>query len=156
MEKEGRKDKKFRSLEVRGELIALKKKSHWKSNFCNFHILNGQKLCFKERSCWRNIQFLLMIYLLRHKYLQHSSWLHSTLCTNIYENGRYSLQFCRKTLSEIGIRYSNPLIVPSKGCVKGSFFLFFQHTIEPRKRKANPLKSSNYFLYISLIEGLKI
>ena len=48
-----------------------------KSNFCNFRNLIGQKLCFKERSCWGNIQILLLIYLLRHDYLQHSSWLHS-------------------------------------------------------------------------------
>ena len=107
-----------------------------KSSFCNFRNLVGQKLWFKDRSCWGNIQFLHLIYLLRHKYLEHSSWLHSTLCTYVYENGRYSLQFCRKTLSEIGIGHSKPLIVPSKGCVKGSFFLFFQHTIEARKRKA--------------------
>ena len=99
------------------------------------------------------IQFFLLIYLLRHKYLQHSSWLHSTLLdAHLYmrtDATAYN-RFCRKTLSEIGIWHSKPLIVPSKGCVKGSFFLFFQHTIEARKRKANPLK------YIVLIRDLKI
>ena len=54
-------------------------------------------------------------------------------------------RFCRKTLSEIGIWYSKPLILPSKGCVKGSFFLFFQHTIEPRKKKGESLKIFKLF-----------
>ena len=129
--------------------IIIKRKITFEINFLQF-----------SQSCWTkiillgNIQFLLLIYLLRLKYLQHSSWLHSTLCTFIYENGGCIIQ---QVLPQNFERNWN-LVFKAFDCAfkrlcKRIFLSFLptHNAIEPRKRKANPLKSSNYFLYIFLI-----
>ena len=59
-----------------------KKKSCLKDMWiCSGHLLFAFKIVICD-----------LIYLLRKKYLQHSSWLHSTLCKFTYENRGCSLQ----------------------------------------------------------------